>query len=1207
MTLQRITALSALAAAMAFPAMAADDLKPRDLTPVTWLQATAHAPVEIVRDGQARAVVYVADPKGWVKPDPKNKGKNIPNVKRLIDQLVEVVRVSTGATLELVDAAPAAGRPAIVIGDCEETRQAGIEAEQLPVEGFVVKTAPNRVYLVGGTKQGRGNDGTAWAVADFLERFVGVRWYWPAQYGGRSVLHHTSLSVPPAHYRDQPVFPYRTMYQDWYWLQARSFDEKILPMPPGIMPDKQTLWMGDHFKLMRHGISWPHEHVQHGARIYEFISDVPKTNEALFAVRDDGSRNFGTLCYSAPETLELYVDSLQRAWDKKGGRPRVGGITGRSITVWTPLDLGGRSLVSACHCPECCKALAKGGEEHLMGLFIKRLCEQVKQRWPDKTVIYVPWAIPTCPEGVTFSDNLVVCTLNLDAFGLMSQPTIRVLEEERLLAWHKASGRPVHTWIDFAGPSDWTYGPVQFPHLVQDFYLKNRKQLAGTSVLSYGGACFVTAAPTYYVWWRSLWNPELDVDATLDEMCRRLFGPGAAAASELLRLQCERWERTALTRQLQVGEQRIPPRLFREIWPADVVARMKALRDKALADIQRANDSDARQAFLYWTWAMDTFVEYSVAVESVMGETGETAPAAVASQAPASADVEARFHGGPTEINTVRIAYVRRQDGPVAGQSELQFDLSWGNTWRAKWTEPAAANVTGKDLSVESWSAAWVFAKYRLPGREKEGYSHATLSAKADDHAAATRHPAVPASAGCPPSDGSAGTTVDVGLTNGKGMGVFIYRAGPGHGPLDLKNVRLRWLHEADGVNDPGKADLKVFAIEMVYVPRGAFALGSGAGGTESGRFQEGGGSGREFVVDEAWSKPASNSPSTHARRIANVAGRLWGVSQEGHNTIGPEGTLCDAFPTGHDAFYSMRYEVSRGQFADFLNTISSDAFASTTGGDRDHAGGHYTAAGRYALSGLWPNLKPAKPYQACNLLSWWDAAKFAAWAGLRPMTELEYEKAGRGPRKPVANEFAWGTARIAKANYTLANEGKPDERIAENYSVTAGNASYDFTMPDLHGGAARGGVSAVPGSPMRVGIFATSDSERVAAGASYWGILELSGNVREQLVTVGNVKGREFAGTHGSGTWDIPADWPEAKYFAGAEKTVGGDDGLGSGLRGGFFGDMPFNLRLSNRSKAAFTAREASFSSQSRADQNGFRCVRTAPPDKAVPDEGER
>jgi hypothetical protein len=78
-------------------------------------------------------------------------------------------------------------------------------------------------------------------------------------------------------------------------------------------------------------------------------------------------------------------------------------------------------------------------------------------------------------------------------------------------------------------------------------------------------------------------------------------------------------------------------------------------------------------------------------------------------------------------------------------------------------------------------------------------------------------------------------------------------------------------------------------------------------------------------------------------------------------------------------------------------------------------------------------------------------------------------------------------------------------------------------------------------------------------------------------------------------GTPDAPKDWPAANFAAGVEKSGEGDAG-GSGWRGGFFGDMPWALRLSDRSKAAYRPREGSFSVQSRQDRNGFRCVRTAP-----------
>jgi formylglycine-generating enzyme required for sulfatase activity len=185
----------------------------------------------------------------------------------------------------------------------------------------------------------------------------------------------------------------------------------------------------------------------------------------------------------------------------------------------------------------------------------------------------------------------------------------------------------VLTWASASSPGDWTCGPVQYPHLVRDFYFRNRQTLIGSESTVFSAPILVSEAPTYYVWQRVLWNPDLDVDATLDEMCRRLFGAGARTARELLRLECDRWEKTPLSRPLErvdlhrdqlpgsggIGrlaqEFRLPVDLFREIWPPDVVARMKALRDRALAEIEKAGDTDARRAFLYWNWTFDAFLE----------------------------------------------------------------------------------------------------------------------------------------------------------------------------------------------------------------------------------------------------------------------------------------------------------------------------------------------------------------------------------------------------------------------------------------------------------------------------------------------------------------------------------------------------------------------------------------------------------------------
>jgi len=108
---------------------------------------------------------------------------------------------------------------------------------------------------------------------------------------------------------------------------------------------------------------------------------------------------------------------------------------------------------------------------------------------------------------------------------------------------------------------------------------------------------------------------------------------------------------------------------------------------------------------------------------------------------------------------------------------------------------------------------------------------------------------------------------------------------------------------------------------------------------------------------------------------------------------------------------------------------------------------------------------------------------------------------------------------------------------------------------------------------------------------------MELSGNVREQMVTVSDMKGRAFQGTHGAGTLDVPEDWPEAQYSAKKGDASGKDYAIGSGLRGGFFGDLRAALRVSDRSRAIYRPRSGAFAAaQERQAQNGFRCVRTAP-----------
>ena len=462
------------------------------------------------------------------------------------------------------------------------------------------------------------------------------------------------------------------------------------------------------------------------------------------------------------------------------------------------------------------------------------------------------------------------------------------------------------------------------------------------------------------------------------------------------------------------------------------------------------------------------------------------------------------------------------------GQTVVQFDVSWDASWRASWTEFG---------TWTNWDAAWIFVKYRQSGAS--GWSHATLSTSISEYSS-------PAG-----SEISIGMSTNSGGTN-FGAGVFLYRSAEGSGSWTNTNVKLRWRYADDGVINTSKVDVTVLAIEMVYVPKGGFYVGTS--GTESGSFTDGSwvsGNTIPFLIT-----------SEAELMVTNTAGYLWGTSTNGNNSIGPTNSpIPAAYPKGFNAFYCMKYEITQGQYTDFLNMLTA-AQATTR---------YYVIApltNRYTLSGPYPNITNTAPDRACNFLSWADGTAYADWAGLRPMTELEFEKACRGTMMPVVNEYAWGSATVQAITNFVGIDGSGTETALPANA----NCNYGYLLNSEIGNT---------NGPVRVGIYATATSGRTGAGATYWGIMEMSGNLWERPVTVGNATGRLFTGTHGDGVLDSSGN-PTADLWPGTSAS-------GAGFRGGNWVSSTDFLRSSGRICAAYVGgiRFLDF---------GFRAARLAP-----------
>jgi len=72
----------------------------------------------------------------------------------------------------------------------------------------------------------------------------------------------------------------------------------------------------------------------------------------------------------------------------------------------------------------------------------------------------------------------------------------------------------------------------------------------------------------------------------------------------------------------------------------------------------------------------------------------------------------------------------------------------------------------------------------------------------------------------------------------------------------------------------------------------------------------------------------------------------------------------------------------------------------------------------------------------------------------------------------------------------------------------------------------------------VRCGIFANDTSDRNKSGAGYYGSMELTGNLYELTVSVGNANGRGFTGLHGDGSLSGDGDanvtnWPVVNGYS--------------------------------------------------------------------------
>ncbi len=434
----------------------------------------------------------------------------------------------------------------------------------------------------------------------------------------------------------------------------------------------------------------------------------------------------------------------------------------------------------------------------------------------------------------------------------------------------------------------------------------------------------------------------------------------------------------------------------------------------------------------------------------------------------------------------------------------IGFPLSWENSFR----------------DSINYDAAYIFIKYRKESRGDTFY-HATLDTLDISHQIWSAN----------------NLMVDASFEKDNlGTGTMIFRNDTANTDIVCDSVHLRWYYNRGEtmIDADSCTGLRVFGIEMIYIPEAKFFVGDGYSDWRLYRYNKIGSTPYQILSEDSII-------------IGTNEGELW---SGGRITAC---TLPAAFPKGYAPFYMMRYEITQGQYRDFLMTLDSAAainhYPNNYGSHRYYIQHIDNVYGCDANNNAVFDEADDGEYIGCGWLEYQWGFDYLDWAGLRPMTELEFEKGCRGPTYPIIREYAWGTK-----TYTM---GSIEFAFSDSERVIPANTNFCESYP------------------YRVGGCADSSDNRIESGASYYGVMDLSSSLIERCIILynGYAPSTSYTGNHGDGVIGTSPGWPQ------------------SGIRGGHFwdGESSYEERwcISNRNRCDYAVTEYKWGS-------GFRGVRS-------------
>ena len=457
-----------------------------------------------------------------------------------------------GSKLKVLHA-PSGKSPAIIIGDFEFAAKLGVDVNTLDRDGFVIRTFPGGVLIIGrdGSTQSLtwGEHASLFGTYDFLEKFTGMRFYLPGNYG-TVVPKRREWSLPAIDLYDRPDL-YQRRYVDYNAELGGELNQAAL--------DINRL----RNRCETNRIYYPHtlRYLTYGKRFGDSHPEYFSLQSNGKRVIDKGFKSHGDsshFCYTSDFKNEVIADILSCM---KGEEASVRGIinpeTGKSGWHWSfrkgrklfTLDLP--DCVKKCTCPKCATEVIRGTKEQQIEHYLRFFCE-VAQGVKDAGIggcLVIPchygwWE--GMPPSFSIPDNIILLASARGPWNELT-PFARDKDLAELKAWANKGNGKLLLWTY---PGKYSFSglfpgiPSCTPRYAASFLKRVKPYISGCYFENATDRLFFSYLD-WYIYGKILWDPDADVEKLLQEHAELMFGPAAAPMKEFFDSLERNWMKIA--------------------------------------------------------------------------------------------------------------------------------------------------------------------------------------------------------------------------------------------------------------------------------------------------------------------------------------------------------------------------------------------------------------------------------------------------------------------------------------------------------------------------------------------------------------------------------------------------------------------------------------------------------------------------------------